>query len=498
MLCRRQRTKNPVVLLLAALLLLGQFAVAPPAQAADISIFIDGVWLETGDAAPYIQDGRTMVPFRALFQALGATVEWDGERRAVTGSKGDVEIRLTIGSSTAYVDGSPTTLEVPGAIRGGHTYVPLRFVGEALGASVTWDGANSAVKINTRGAAAPATPAAPAAPDTPGSEAGAPTATKYVTITDDLNNVVRVPCPPKRIVVMNLPASEIICALGGADSVVGVSNSILFPPSMLTKKDLGNAYAPNLEMLLSLKPDVVILYTSSITRYMPGIMQKLQNQGIVVIAIDGYYMDSIPDSILTIGKILGREDQANDFLNNFYNKYLNLVSERIEDVPQAQRPRALFEWYSDYTAAGKTSYCADLVRAAGGRNIGDNNPVVGNNPKVSSEWLITQNPQFVFRSLSISTPGGWGQPATGLQRVRNQILTRPGWGNVTAIKSQQVYCLNDQFVTSPLLPFSVLYMARNMYPDRFQDIDFDAVVKDNLAKYFGVEPNGTWYYPPAA
>ena len=89
------------------------------------------------DAAPYIANDRTYVPFRALGEALGAEVEWDNDARTVTYTLGDTKIVMTIGEKTYTVNGEEKTMDVAPEITGERTYVPVRFVGEALGFKVT-------------------------------------------------------------------------------------------------------------------------------------------------------------------------------------------------------------------------------------------------------------------------------------------------------------------------------------------------------------------------
>lgn len=116
-------------------------------KAADgIKILLNGKAM-TFDAEPYIENGTTRVPMRAIFEGLGADVDWDSETKAVTAAKGDTVIRLTIGSSTALVNGSESALLVPAEIKSGRTMVPLRFVSEALGARVDWDGDTKTISI---------------------------------------------------------------------------------------------------------------------------------------------------------------------------------------------------------------------------------------------------------------------------------------------------------------------------------------------------------------
>ena len=89
------------------------------------------------DAAPYVANDRTYVPFRALGEALGAEVEWDNDARTVTYTLGKTEVVMTIGEKTYTVNGEEKTMDVAPEITGDRTYVPVRFVGEALGFKVT-------------------------------------------------------------------------------------------------------------------------------------------------------------------------------------------------------------------------------------------------------------------------------------------------------------------------------------------------------------------------
>lgn len=89
------------------------------------------------DAAPYIVNDRTYVPFRALGEALGAKVVWDNDARTVTYTLGDTEIVMTIGDTTYTINGVEKSMDVAPEITGDRTYVPVRFVAEGLGFKVT-------------------------------------------------------------------------------------------------------------------------------------------------------------------------------------------------------------------------------------------------------------------------------------------------------------------------------------------------------------------------
>lgn len=91
------------------------------------------------DAPPLLRDGRTLVPLRAIFEWLGASVVYDPSTRSIAAKRDPHTVRLQMGYSAAVVNGASVTLDVPPMETGGRTYVPLRFVTEALGAKAEWD-----------------------------------------------------------------------------------------------------------------------------------------------------------------------------------------------------------------------------------------------------------------------------------------------------------------------------------------------------------------------
>lgn len=114
-----------------------------------ITILLDGEKLSF-DVDPYIKDGRTLVPFRGILEALGAEVIWNPTERSVTAKNESTEIYLKIGSVETLVNGEKVIIDVPAEITKDRTFVPLRFVSENLGATVGWDGATRTVTIATK------------------------------------------------------------------------------------------------------------------------------------------------------------------------------------------------------------------------------------------------------------------------------------------------------------------------------------------------------------
>jgi len=103
-----------------------------------IKVFVDGKEIQF-DVHPISENGRTLVPMRYIFEALGAEVNWIGEENRAIATKGDITVDITPGSDTMYRNDAPITLDVPAKAIDGRTLVPARAVSEALDAEVKWN-----------------------------------------------------------------------------------------------------------------------------------------------------------------------------------------------------------------------------------------------------------------------------------------------------------------------------------------------------------------------
>lgn len=114
----------------------------------DISVLLNGNEINF-ETYPYIENGVTMVPIRAIFEALGAEVYYDAETKTIMASKGNTVVELVTGSENALINGERKELSAPIINKNGSTMVPLRFVSEALGAQVNWDTETKTITIKS-------------------------------------------------------------------------------------------------------------------------------------------------------------------------------------------------------------------------------------------------------------------------------------------------------------------------------------------------------------
>lgn len=125
---------------------------ASPAFAIDVVVSDQKLDL---DQEPIIENGRTLIPMRAIFEALGSEVFWDNDTQTVTASKDENTISLQIGNQAAYLNDKQVLLDAPPKNVNGRTLVPIRFVAESLEASVEWYQNNETVYVNSQVPQAP-------------------------------------------------------------------------------------------------------------------------------------------------------------------------------------------------------------------------------------------------------------------------------------------------------------------------------------------------------
>lgn len=118
----------------------------------DITIEIDGKEIKSDPSPILDSNGRIQVPLRLIAENLGCSVLWqeNGKKNAITIKKTGVVIELMVGSKNASVNGQTKSMDSAPFVQNGRTFVPLRFVGEAIGVTIEWDSINKIVKITTK------------------------------------------------------------------------------------------------------------------------------------------------------------------------------------------------------------------------------------------------------------------------------------------------------------------------------------------------------------
>ncbi|MCM3781775.1 copper amine oxidase N-terminal domain-containing protein [Neobacillus mesonae] len=142
------------IMMLTVLLMLAGYSITTSADAKEVSVSAtveSGKFKELSSLKEpvIISDGRVLLPARELGDVLSLKVYWDSKTKTTSLYGVDKEVKITIGSKTAYVDNEKVSLEAHAQIIQGKTYIPLRFVASAFGETVAWNGAAQILTISS-------------------------------------------------------------------------------------------------------------------------------------------------------------------------------------------------------------------------------------------------------------------------------------------------------------------------------------------------------------
>ena len=118
-----------------------------PLNAVNVKIYNQYIDFSSINQWPFIENGRTMVPLRAVFEVLNCNVSWDGSTSTAVVEKDSTKILIPANSNTAYINGVARSLDMPAKIVNNRIMVPLRFISEAIDKTVIWDDAEKTVLI---------------------------------------------------------------------------------------------------------------------------------------------------------------------------------------------------------------------------------------------------------------------------------------------------------------------------------------------------------------
>jgi iron complex transport system substrate-binding protein len=308
-----------------------------------------------------------------------------------------------------------------------------------------------------------------------------------VTVVDATGAQVNVSTPVERVISLNPGLTEIICALGCEDRIVGRDASSAFPASISEKPIAGqNSYNPNLELLLELTPDLVVADTMLPSNN--DALKKIENAGVPVIIEDPSNVSRVKTMTSNFGLVLGKEEKAKEIID-YVESYENLVKERVKDLTSSEKPLVYVEWYTAWESFAEGSAGNKILVDAGGINIaaGITNPY----PILSPEYVVEKNPDIIIRMI----PGGLVGNITGFQTTRNEILSRTGLSEVTAVKEGKVYVYDPIILEGIRYPVGLLYWAKWFHPSLFEDIDPAAIHAQLIQRFFGVTLEGVYAYP---
>lgn len=277
---------------------------------------------------------------------------------------------------------------------------------------------------------------------------GNPTASSEafpVTLIDDAGREVTVVVEPGRIVSLAPANTEIAAALGLLDRLVGVTSFCDYPAEVASIDVIGDFAGPNLEAVAAAEPDLVLATTG----IQAEVIGQLEELGAVVVAVDPSDLESLFDSIAMVGVATGAVETADDLVVSMRSE-LDAISAAIGD---GEPVTCFLEIAQDpLFTAGPGTLLDDLITAAGGANVVAEIGYVG----YSVEQLLTDDPEVYLATL-----GSMSDPA--------DLASRPGYGELDAVKTGRVFVLDDNLVSrpGPRVAEGVRQIAEALHPDAF-------------------------------
>lgn len=311
------------------------------------------------------------------------------------------------------------------------------------------------------GASPPAesTASTAAAAPTASTAAAAPTESAFpLTVTDDAGRDVALDAAPQRIVSLAPSSTEIVCALGACDRLVGVTDFDDYPPEVGEIDDVVIQAQVDLERVVAAEPDLVLAAGNEITP--SAVIEQLDQLGLVVMVLYPESLDEIYADITLLGTVLEASAEADALVAD--------MEERVEVVVDAvegtDAPRTLYEVYhgegTTYTA-GEGSFLASLIEIAGGA------PITGDaQGLIAAEDLVAADPELILVGTASYDPSMADEDA-----ALAAVAARAGWGDLTAVRDGRVVPYVDDIVTTrpgPRIVAGLEALARAIHPDRFE------------------------------
>ncbi len=273
------------------------------------------------------------------------------------------------------------------------------------------------------------------------------------TIVDDMGREVVIDEVPQRIVSFGPSITEILFALGLGERVVGVSDYSDYPEEAKLKPSVGSAYAPSIESLVALEPDLVF------TLEHQELNSRLEALGMTFIIIEPRDIDGILRDIELIGMVTGTEDEAAELVESMedtIDRVLTLVEGAAEvsvffivDATDLTLP-----W-----TAGPGSFIDALITMVGGENVAAEAP--GDWVQLSIEQVVGSDPDLII----IQTMTG-GVPTVSIETLEEHLI----WGEMRAVIEGNIFLINGDLVSrpGPRIVQGLEEIARIVHPELFE------------------------------
>ena len=270
-----------------------------------------------------------------------------------------------------------------------------------------------------------------------------------LTIVDQTGRTLTLPAPPRRIVSLVPSVTEVLYAIGAQDALVGVTDFCDYPPEARGKPHVGDMLSPNLETLVTLKPDLVVATRSGNRE---ETFDQLKRLGVAVYLVDPITVDDVLRLVADLGELTDHRERAAAVAKDLERRIAD-VRERVAGRPQ---PRVLYVlWPEPLIVPGKGSLVTELIALAGGASVTADQGQ--GYPRMSLEAAVGRAPEVIVLARHGSRSG----PAVRQQWERLQSMP--------AVKSGRLYMADGDLMHryGPRVVVGLESLARMIHPEVF-------------------------------
>lgn len=260
-----------------------------------------------------------------------------------------------------------------------------------------------------------------------------------IVIIDAFGEEISLDKPAEKIISTYSAITENIFALGAGDKLIGVGTSEAYPPEAL-ELPVFSYSKDDVEKFIAAKPDV-IFFRSSVAKKYEDLITNLNSTGIITIAIDNEGFD---EYVMTIAKVVGKEDVAEDMLKEFNDKKKKL-EERASKVPENEKVSVFFESrQKEYRTPSSKSIVYVGLQLIGATNIAEENmekDALSTIAYFGEEYLLQEADSI---DVYIAQHGAMNKDASA-----ESIKERPGFDVIKAIKEDEILIIEEKLISSP-------------------------------------------------
>jgi iron complex transport system substrate-binding protein len=332
---------------------------------------------------------------------------------------------------------------------------------------------------------------------------------KELTLVDQADRTVTVPRPIERVILADtVDGARIFANLHATDKVVAINEyaygwalnpdrgctAAFAAPELRERPSIGSYAEPNLELILSLKPDLILSYVGA-----PEAADTIQEKTDIPVVCFGYSPAAakvtrpigafnIPLQALRLaGTILETEEAAEELIS-YVNEKIEGITEVTSEIPEEEKPKVFFNHPGRHPPAAGTMLAITFYPSldlAGGINVASEvHPIMGGGTfTISKEQVILWNPDIIIQM------GGLKTDPNSAKR-RDELLADPDLQTINAIKNRKVYHSKGYGVGGwdfGLGVTDVYYMAKLFHPDKFEDLNVEKECNEILERFYGVD-----------